>query len=190
MEKESQRCREKIVSSKIFNYLTNTFWGLSLHDYNCGLKGYTHDAAKSLHLYGGMHRFIPALAYQQGFTVTEVSVIHDERKFGKSKYGFSKIFKDVPDIFTMLFLTKYGHRPLHLFGMVGGITTFIGVLIFSYLSIIWMGGSSIGTRPLFFVSILLIISGLQLLFTGFLGDLILNISRKEEADIPLRFTTD
>lgn len=181
---------KKIISSKLFNYLTNKFWGLKLHDYNCGLKAYRTDAAKSLYLYGGMHRFIPALAYQQGFSVTELPVEHDIRKFGKSKYGFSKIFRDIPDIFTMLFLTKYGNRPLHLFGTVGGILTLIGTLIFLYLCIIWFGGVSIGRRPIFFVSILLIISGLQLFFTGFLADLIINISQKEKHTVPLKYSSE
>ena len=188
--KERKDSGKKILSSKLFNFLANTFWRLKLHDYNCGLKGYTKDAAKLLHLYGGMHRFIPALAFQQGFIVTEIPVEHDIRRFGKSKYGFSKIFKDIPDIFTMLFLTKYGNRPLHLFGFVGGILTLVGIVIFLYLSIIWFGGASIGRRPLFFVSILLIISGLQLSFTGFLADLILNVSQKEESNFSLRYSSD
>ena len=101
--KDRKDSLKKIISSKFFNNLVSMFWGLKLHDYNCGLKLYSKDAAKSLTLYGGMHRFIPILAHEQGFTVTEVPVEHDERKYGKSKYGFSKIWKDLPDIFTMLF---------------------------------------------------------------------------------------
>jgi hypothetical protein len=93
-------------------------------------------------------------------------------------------------MFTMLFLTKYSHRPLHLFGVVGGVLTFTGLLIFAYLSVLWLGGASIGRRPLFFSSILLIISGLQILFTGFLADLLLHISQKEEHHIPLRYASD
>src|SRR5207253_1615045 len=86
-----------VMSSKVFNFFAKLFWSLRLHDYNCGLKAYTRDAAKSMYLYGGMHRFIPIIAYQQGFRVTEVPVVHDERQFGKSKYarGFVKIFTNL-----------------------------------------------------------------------------------------------
>lgn len=168
----------KILSSRLFNFLTNYFWGLRLHDYNCGLKAYTSEAAKSLYLYGGMHRFIPALAYQEGFRVTEIAVEHDTRKFGISKYGFSKMWKDLPDMFTLLFLTRYSHRPLHFFGTVGGILFFIGIIILLYLSIIHFQGQAIGRRPLLFLGMLLVLSGFQVLFTGFLADLMLNISNK------------
>ena len=87
------------VFSKIFNFFVGRVFGLKLHDYNCGLKVYTRDAAKSLRLYGGLHRFIPLLVHERGFRVTEIPVVHDKRKFGSSKYGFSKLWKDLPDIF-------------------------------------------------------------------------------------------
>lgn len=173
------KSKMKIIS-KLFNYFVGRFFGLRLHDYNCGLKLYTQEAAKSLRLYGGLHRFIPLLAYQQGFIVDEVAVEHQPRKFGKSKYGFSKIFKDLPDMFTMLFLVKYSKRPLHFFGVVGGLALLIGLLIFGYLGVIWLMGESIGRRPLFFTSILLIISGLQIFFTGFLADLMINIFQTKQ----------
>lgn len=170
--------RNAIIASKIFNTFAGMFWELKLHDYNCGLKVYTSEAAKSLYLYGGMHRFIPLLAYQQGFTVSEVAVKHQERKFGKSKYeqGAVKILKNLPDMFTMLFLAKFGKRPLHFFGVVGGIVFLIGLVIFIYLFALRLEGQVIGRRPLFFTSILLISSGLQILFTGFLADLMINIA--------------
>lgn len=167
----------KVLSSKIFNQLANILWGLKLHDYNCGLKVYTKDVAKSLKLYGGMHRFIPLLAYQQGFSVTEVPVEHELRKFGKSKYGYSKILKDLPDIFTMIFLSKYRERPLHFFGAIGGISFMIGFLISFYLSILHFQGEAIGRRPLLFLGVLLMVVGVQIFFTGFLADLILSISK-------------
>lgn len=172
--KNRQDSIQKILASKIFNFLAGIFWGLNLHDYNCGLKVYTQDAAKSIFLYGGMHRFIPILAYEKGFTVTEEVVAHDIRKFGKSKYGFSKVFKDLPDMFTMLFLTRYGKRPLHFFGSIGFLLFFTGFLIFAYLSTLWFLGESIGRRPLLLFSILLLLAGLQVFFTGFLADLLIN----------------
>lgn len=187
--KERKDSVGKVFSSKFFNFIVSIFWGLKLHDYNCGLKLYSKEAAKSLNLYGGMHRFIPLLAYDQGFTVTEVAVEHDKRKYGKSKYGFSKIWKDLPDMFTILFLTKYGRKPLHFFATVGGIFLFFGILILIYLSIIHFQGHAIGRRPLLFLGMLLIISGLQVLFTGFLADLIINISHKQDKEFLLKYSS-
>jgi len=187
--KERRDSLKKVISSKLFNNIASMFWGLKLHDYNCGLKLYSKEVAKSLNLYGGMHRFIPLLAYDQGFTVTEVKVEHDERKYGKSKYGFSKILKDLPDMFTMLFLTKYSKKPLHFFGAVGAIFLFFGISISIYLTIIHFQGEAIGRRPLLFLGMLLIIASLQVLFTGFLADLIINISHKKNKEFFLRYST-
>src|SRR5258708_7346128 len=111
-----------VVVSKISNLILQRMFELKIHDYNCGLKVYTKDAAKSLRLYGGLHRFIPLIAYEQGFTVDEVAVEHQVRKFGKSKYNFSKYLIELPDLFSMFFLTKYGKRPLHFFGIIGSIS--------------------------------------------------------------------
>lgn len=168
------------LPSKLFNLLMSAFWGVHLHDYNCGLKLYKKDAAKSLSLYGGMHRFIPLLVSEKGFEVTEIAVVHDSRKFGKSKYGFSKVFKDIPDMFTILFLTKYAKRPLHFFGLVGGVLSVIGFLILLYLTIIHFLGHSIGTRPLLTFGMLLMLAGLQILFTGFTADLIISLSERDK----------
>lgn len=167
------------LSSKLFNFIMGAFWGVHLHDYNCGLKLYTKEVAKSLNLYGGMHRFIPLLAAEKGFSVTEVPVAHEKRLYGKSKYGFSKIFRDIPDMFTILFLTRYAKRPLHFFVMVGGTVSAIGVFILLYLTVLHFQGQTIGERPLLTFGILLVIAGLQVLFTGFLADLILHISEKD-----------
>lgn len=186
---------KKVLSSKLFNLLAKFFWGLDLHDYNCGLKLYTSDAAKSLRLYGGMHRFIPLLVYGQGFSVAEVPVEHSVRLYGKSKYGFSKLWKDLPDIMTMLFITKYSKRPLHFFGMIGGILFVFGIGVLVYLTGIHFSGQSIGTRPLLFLGILLLLAGMQVLITGFLADLIINISHtprsiEERMHFHLKYRTD
>jgi glycosyltransferase involved in cell wall biosynthesis len=166
------------LSSKLFNLLMSSFWGVHLHDYNCGLKLYKKEAAKSVNLYGGMHRFIPLLVAEKGFEVTELPVVHEKRKFGKSKYGFSKIFKDIPDMFTILFLSRYAKRPLHFFGFAGGVIFLIGLFILSYLTIIHFMGQAIGNRPLLTFGMLLVIAGFQILFTGFLADLLIHISAK------------
>ena len=179
----------KVISSKLFNSLASAFWGLKLHDYNCGLKLYSKEAAKSLNLYGGMHRFIPLLANEQGFRVTEIAVEHDERRYGKSKYGFSKVWKDLPDIFTMLFLSKYSKRPFHFFGFMGASLVFVGIMILVYLSILRLQGETIGNRPLLFFGMLLVLSGLQVFFTGFLADLMINLSRQSKTDVQQPETT-
>ncbi len=178
---------KKVISSKMFNYSVGLFWGLKLHDYNCGLKAYTKEATQSLHMYGGMHRFIPLLVFQQGFKVTEEVVSHNNRKYGKSKYGFSKLWKDSPDIFTMIFLSKYRERPLHFFGNIGGILILAGVIILGYLTFIWLQGESIGRRPLLFLGMLLVLGGFQVFFTGFLADLMINISKKEKSEFNLKY---
>lgn len=181
---------KKVLSSKLFNFIASVFWGLKLHDYNCGLKLYVKEAAKSLFLYGGMHRFIPLLASDQGFSVTEIAVEHDERKYGQSKYRFSKIWRDLPDIFTMFFLSKYGKRPFHFFGVSGAFLIFAGVGVLGYLTYLKMLGETIGQRPLLFFGMLLVISGFQLFFTGFLADLIINISSKQDRDFPLKYSSE
>jgi len=181
---------KKILSSKLFNTLARVFWGLSLHDYNCGLKAFKKEAALSITLYGGFHRFIPLLVYQEGFSVTEEPVKHHTRKYGKSKYGFSKIWKDLPDIFTMLFLARYSKRPLHFFGTIGIFMFFIGFLILFYLTIVWFSGQSIGERPLLLFGILLFLSGLQVFMSGFVAELFINLTNKREMNLPLKYSTD
>jgi glycosyltransferase involved in cell wall biosynthesis len=181
---------KKILSSKLFNFLAKSFWGLELHDYNCGLKAYKAEAAKSLTLYGGFHRFIPLLVYQEGFSVTEEPVKHHTRKYGKSKYGFSKLWKDLPDIFTMMFLAKYSSRPLHFFGSIGFVMLLVGFLILSYLTIVWFTGESIGNRPLLLFGILFVLSGLQIFMTGFLAELFISLSSKRSMHFPLKYSSD
>ncbi len=176
--------------SRLFNYTLNKAFDLMVHDYNCGMKLYTASAAKSLHLYGGLHRFIPILVYEQGYSVTEMVVHHEPRKFGKSKYGFSKIFKDLPDMFTMLFLVKYMKQPLHFFGGVGGVLSAIGMLILFYLTILHFLGESIGRRPLLIFGVLLVVTGLQVFFTGFLAELLINLSQRgERHSYPLKYVS-
>lgn len=181
---------QHVLFSRIFNSVASWLWGLRLHDYNCGLKIYTAECAKSLRLYGGLHRFIPLLAYQQGFRVTEIPVFHQKRQYGKSKYGFSKVWKDLPDIFTMYFLNKYGKRPMHFFGIIGAFFSLIGLLILIYLYFfIHSQGESITSRPLFFFGIISLLGGFQVLFTGFLADLIINKSYDQSSTM-IKYSTD
>ncbi len=188
--KERKDSTQKILASKFFNFIARVFWGLYLHDYNCGLKVYTNEAAKSVKLYGGFHRFIPLLVYQQGFSVSEVPVIHQKRRYGKSKYGFSKLWKDLPDIFTILFLARYSKRPLHFFGMAGGSLLSVGFIVLLYLSILRLQGESIGRRPLLLFGVLLVLVGLQVFFTGFLAELITNISQNSKVHYHIKYSSD
>jgi glycosyltransferase involved in cell wall biosynthesis len=186
-----------VIISKFFNYVNRVLFGLKLHDIDCGFKLLTSDATKNLHIYGGLYRFIPLLLHQQGYIVDEVVVEHDIRQFGYSKYGFSKVFKNVPDLFTIIFLLKFGKKPLHFFGFIGIFLMIIGIGMLSYLTFIhYAFGERVGTRPILFVGILFIISGLQSFFTGFLADLIINISHtsRDQADythqFPLKYVSD
>ena len=172
----------KKISSKMFNFISSVFWSFKVNDLNCGLKLYKNEAAKFLNLYGGMHRFIPLLLHQEGFTVAEVPVVHDKRKLGKSKYGITKIFTELPDMFTMLFLSKYSKRPLHFFAPIGGVAFIAGFFILLYLTVLRIEGYSIGQRPLLFLGMLLVISGLQVLFTGLIADLVISSSNEKETE--------
>ncbi len=183
------KSKMKIIS-RVFNFTLNKLFDVNIHDYNCGFKLYTGEAAKSLRLYGGLHRFVPLLVQQEGFSVDEVVVDHQPRRYGKSKYGFSKLWKDLPDMFTMIFLAKYSKRPLHFFGLIGGVSILLGFLFFGYLSILWLMGESIGRRPLLLVSIFLMLGGLQIFFTGFLAELVINMHQKHNMLFPLKYSSD
>lgn len=187
--KDRKDASRMVAISKMFNAVVGWLFDVHLHDYNCGLKLYAKEAAKSLKIYGGQHRFIPLLVAEQGFSVDEVPIVHQPRKYGKSKYSFAKI-KDLPDIFTMLFLSNYSKMPLHFFGPIGGGLALSGCLIFLYLCFIWFMGESIGRRPLLMFSILLMLGGLQIFFTGFLAELFINLTSKNQIDFPIKYSTD
>lgn len=160
------------IASKIFNWFTARVTGVRLHDMNCGFKAYRGECARSIEVYGEMHRFLPAFAAQQGWRVTEVPVNHRPRRFGSSRFGLERYRRGALDLFTVSFLGRYRNRPLHFFGLLGLILGAIGFLICLYLSIIWIGGASIGSRPLLFLGVLLIVVGVQLFSLGLLGQLL------------------
>ena len=172
----------KILSSRLFNrFVVPLLFGIKFNDLNSGLKVYKSEAAKSLRIYGGMHRFIPVIAAEIGFSVTEKEVLHHRRKYGESKYKSSKILTDLPDLLTIYFIMKYNRRPLHFFGKIGGIVFAIGLIILVYLSYLRLFlDQRIGDRPLLLLGILLVIAGIQTLFTGLLADLIVNTNSKED----------
>jgi glycosyltransferase involved in cell wall biosynthesis len=169
----------KRTSSRLFNaFIIPLLFGLHFHDMNCGLKLYRKVLAKELRIYGGMHRFIPVLASEMGFKVSETPIVHHSRKYGHSKYKPSKILTDIPDLFTMFFLTKYTRRPLHFFFQLGMISLLVGMAILGYLVIIKLMGEAIGGRPLLIFGVLFVLGGAQTIFTGLLADLIVNANER------------
>jgi len=158
--------------SKVFNTVMQFVTKVQIHDFNCGLKAYRHKVVKALDLYGGMHRYTPALAAQKGFSVTEIPVNHRSRQFGVTKYGGSRIFHGFYDLLTVMFLGKYLSRPLHFFGSIGLVLLSTGLAINVYLTIGWFNGVWIGNRPIFILGILLLIVGIQFFSMGLIGELI------------------
>ena len=173
----------KTIPSFFFNKFINFFSGLKLHDLNCGIKVYRKDAIQSLNIYGGLHRYIPLLLFNNGYRVTESIVNHRSRKHGQTKYGKSRFFHGIFDFLTIYFLKKYFNKPMYFFGSIGFLLSFIGLLINLYLSILWFQGTYIGSRPLFFLGILLIVVGIQSLSIGLIGELIVNNGRKKSEKI-------
>ena len=176
---------EKRAFSFVFNRVTAFSTGVKLHDMNCGFKTYRAEVVKELYLYGDLHRYIPILAHQAGYKVGEVKVRHHPRRFGVSKYGFKRIPKGFFDLFTVLFLTKYLKRPLHVFGTIGAAVASIGILIGLYLAVLWVVKGGVGFRPLLMLSVLMIILGIQFFSLGLLGELVIGlISRLERRITP------
>ena len=170
----------KTLPSKIFNGVMRFITKVNIHDFNCGLKAYRQKVVKAIDLYGGMHRYTPALAAQKGFTVTEIKVNHRPRQFGETKYGGSRMFHGFYDLLTVMFLGKYFSRPLHFFGGIGLILSSIGFAISIYLTIGWLNGIWIGNRPIFFLGILLLIVGVQFFSLGLIGEIITKSMHKPE----------
>ncbi len=163
----------KTGPSKFFNWVTSFFSGIRLHDFNCGLKAYRKEVTDSLQVYGELHRYLPALAYWQGFRVTEIVVTHHPRKFGKSKFGSSRFFKGFLDLMSIVFTNRYGKRPLHLFGTIGTLMAIAGFVIDIWLTVQWaLGQTSLSNRPLLLLGLLLILVGAQLISIGLLGEMI------------------
>lgn len=177
----------KIAASRLFNKINSYIFNFSLHDMNSGLKVLKSEVAKELKLYGGMHRFIPLIVNELGYKVSEKEVVHRVRRYGVSKFKITKVVTDLPDLFTFYFLTKYTRRPLHFFGKFGGLLFIAGFLILLYLTFLKFLGEGIGNRPLLLLGILLVISGMQVVLTGLLADLLVRVSNKNDEQFPLRY---
>ena len=173
--------------SAIFNRVTALITGLRIHDFNCGFKAYRRAVIGELRLHGELHRFIPALASWRGFGVAEIEVEHHPRRYGRSKYGMERIPWGFFDLLTVIMLTRYTTKPLHLFGLLGLFLGFAGFAIIGYLSLGWFLGKWIGTRPLFLVGAILIIAGIQLVSFGLVAEMIV-YSSAAQSDPPIRAT--
>lgn len=165
----------KIIPSKFFNFVTRKISGLPLHDFNCGLKAYRNEVIKNVEVYGEMHRYIPVMAKWAGFKkVGEKVVQHQERKFGVSKFGASRLVTGFLDLLSITFVGKFGKRPMHFLGTLGTIAFLLGFLILTYLSInkIFYKDYGMADRPLFYFGILALIIGTQLFVSGFIAELV------------------
>ncbi len=160
------------VASKIFNRITGWLTGVSMHDMNCGFKAYRGECARSLEVYGELHRYMPVLASQQGWRVAEVPINHRPRRHGRSRFGIERYLRGALDLLTVVFIGRYQDRPLHLFGGVGLSLTLVGLVIEFYLLVVKIAGQAIGGRPLLFLGLLLIVVGVQLLTFGLLAQMV------------------
>ena len=177
----------KTLPSKLFNAVTGRVAGLRLHDFNCGLKGYRSEVIKSIDIYGELHRYIPVLAHWNGFSVVEKVVEHRARRFGHSKYGWSRLFNGFFDLVTLVFLHRYTRRPLHLFGSVGLLFTLLGVAILVGFAVDWAITRDLHIRPLMLGGVAFMIVGIQFVSIGLLGEMINN--RIADRDLPVARTT-
>ncbi|MGH9319326.1 MAG: glycosyltransferase, partial [Vicinamibacteria bacterium] len=166
------------LPSQVANWLISVTTGVHLHDYGCTLKAFRSEVVKNLHLYGEMHRFIPAVASGFGVSIDELVVSHRPRTVGQSKYGISRTVRVILDLMTVKFLLSYSNRPLQLFGLPGLLLSGVGFLLGAYLTWVKFGlGQPIGGRPLLLLASLLMFVGLQFVSLGLLGELLARQNR-------------
>lgn len=181
----------KNIPSKLFNAAARKTSGLKLHDFNCGLKAFRKDVVKNIYVYGEMHRYIPVLVKNAGYTkIREKVVQHQARKYGKTKFGTDRFIKGFLDLITLWFLSRFAKRPMHLFGAWGVFMFFVGFLL-----TIWIGASKlyklwnhipdilITQNPWFYIALITMVIGTQLFMAGFIGELILRRKDKERYQI-------
>jgi len=170
----------KNLPSKIYNATARMVTGIKLHDMNCGLKAYRKEVVKNIEVYGEMHRYLPYIAKNAGFSrIGEKVVKHQSRRFGKSKFGMDRFVNGFLDLLSLWFLTRFGKKPMHFFGLIGSLTFFVGAMTSLYLIIVKIVSQSQGFKyravtdqPLFYISLVALIIGMQLFLAGFIGELI------------------
>ena len=175
------RLLSRRLPSLLANWLISKVTGIRLHDYGCTLKAYRREVVEHLHLYGEMHRFIPAIASWMGITIVEVETHHRPRRFGRSKYGITRTVRVVLDLITVKFLLSFATRPIQVFGMLGMGAVGIGVAIGAYLTALKLFlGAQIGGRPLLFLAVLLIVVGVQFVVMGLLGEMLVRVYHESQ----------
>jgi glycosyltransferase involved in cell wall biosynthesis len=171
----------KTLPTKIFNWATRKMSGIELNDFNCGLKAYKVDVVKAIEVYNEMHRYIPVLAKWNGFTkITEKEVVHRARKYGVTKFGFDRFINGFLDLLTIFFVSKFGKKPMHFFGVLGTLFFILGFFGAAYIGLqkLWYISHNmnlnrgITEQPMFYISLVSIIIGMQLFLAGFIGELI------------------
>lgn len=175
----------KNLPSKLFNAVARKTSGLKLHDFNCGLKAYKNEVIKTVDVYGEMHRYIPVLAKNAGFSnIGEKVVQHQARKYGETKFGMERFINGFLDLVTIWFLGSFGKRPMHLFGALGVVMFIVGFGFAAYLGIdklfLNKAGRLITQRPQFYISLVSMLIGIQLFIAGFIGELILRTKREKQ----------
>ncbi|MEE8336080.1 MAG: glycosyltransferase family 2 protein [Candidatus Neomarinimicrobiota bacterium] len=175
----------KKIPSRFFNFITRVFTGVKIHDFNCGLKIYRKSVIKTLDLYGGRHRYIPALAGQKNFKITEIAVNHRPRLHGESKYGGARLFHGFFDLLSVLFLGRYNQSPLYLFGQIGFFTTITGLIIELYVMYLKysLGEPFQKHVALLLFGILIIVVGIQFFSIGLIGEMIAQANQGKETRI-------
>ncbi len=170
----------KTIPSKFFNRTARAMSGIKLHDFNCGLKAYKHSLVKSIEVYGEMHRYIPILAKQAGFVkITEKVVQHQERKYGVTKFGLSRFINGFLDLLSITFISKFGKRPMHFFGLLGTLFFLLGFFSAAWIGLQKLYSLSIGIKaplvtssPYFYIALVTMVIGTQLFLAGFIAELI------------------
>ena len=165
----------KTLPTKLFNGVTSKASGIKLHDFNCGLKAYKKKVVKSIEVYGEMHRYIPVIAKWAGFRkIGEKVVEHRARKYGITKFGWERFINGFLDLATIMFVSKFGKKPMHFFGLYGTLFFFVGLLMIVYLIVTKFIAAEfpLTNRPLFFIALTTMIIGMQLFLTGFVAELV------------------
>jgi glycosyltransferase involved in cell wall biosynthesis len=167
----------KTIPTKLYNWTARKLTGIYLHDFNCGLKAYKNEVVKSIEIYGDMHRYIPPLAKFAGFTkIGEKVVQHQARKFGKTKFGLNRFLNGPLDLLSVVFMGKFGKKPMHFFGALGALMFFIGLSLFFYLAIdklfIDHHAKLLAQRTEFYIALVCMILGVQFFLAGFIAELI------------------
>lgn len=171
----------KTIPTKLFNWATRKMTGINLNDFNCGLKAYKYDVVKNIEVYGEMHRYIPALAKWAGFNkITEKPVVHQERKYGVTKFGLERFINGFLDLLSIFFVGKFGKKPMHFFGLIGslmfvlgfGMAAYLGLEKFYYIYGIEQSAPLVTASAFFYIALTCMILGVQLFLAGFIAELV------------------